>query len=79
MVGSSGSSVGSSVMAEGVKLCTIRTRATIAHSGWHVRRAGTACLKKWYGDAHHCKKWYGVRRTSRTFYAAPGLCVLVHV
>ena len=35
-------------------------------------RGGTfACLKKWYGDAHHCKKWYGVRRTSRTFYAAP--------
>ena len=34
-------------------------------------KSGTACLKKWYGDAHHCKKWYGVRRTSRTFYAAP--------
>ena len=53
---------------------------TIAHSGWHDRRVGTACLKKWYGDAHHCKKWYGVGRTSRTFYAAPvytccGICI----
>ena len=42
----------------------------------HDYYTGTACLKKWYGDAHHCKKWCGVRRTSRTFYAAPEVALI---